>query len=253
MITGLATSFVAMSCLGCTAPRQDDGQIRLDVGPVAPSQEVAGASLTEDVQPDYSATTGDQQFGLPVRVGTQFSPGNFARPQAAARFRALDLSTPQALRGQPGETLSAELAFGATAAETGFALDFEVAPRAQIERNRGGSDTTRTGGEVRIGQNLSERDLRGTNVKTPSWYFFVGAENEALVWNLADERSVSGVSLHDQVTVGDLQAGVAWSTWAGSQMSLGLVEREMSYSDANGDNDIKLREQFAAFSFTLRR
>ncbi len=90
-------------------------------------------------------------------------------------------------------------------------------------------------------------------MKTPSWYFFVGADNEALVWNLADEASVSGVSLHDQVTVGDLQAGVAWSTWGGSQMSLGLVEREMSYADATGENDIELREQFAAFSFTLRR
>lgn len=252
MITGLATSFVAMSCLGCTAPRQEDGQVRLDVGPVAPAQEVAGANVTQDVEPVYAPRT-EQEYGLPVRVGTQFGPSNFARPQAAARFRALDLSTPQPLRGQRGETLSAELAFGATAAETGLALDFEVAPRAQIETNRGGNNTTRTGGEVRIGQGLTDRDLRGTGAKTPSWYFFVGAENEALVWNLADEQSVSGVSLHDQVTVGDLQAGVAWSTWAGSQMSLGLVEREMSYSDANGDNDIKLREQFAAFSFTLRR
>lgn len=241
-----------MTCLGCAAPRQDSGEIRLDVGPVAPNQEVAGAGFTQSVDPIFGGREGEQ-IGLPVRVGSQFGPSNFARPQAAARFRALDLSTPRALRGQPGETLSAELAFGASAEQTGFGLDFEVAPRAQIETDRGGNSSSRTGGEVRIGQNLTSRDLRGTKTKTPSWYFFIGADNEALVWNLADERSVGGVSLYDQATVGDLQAGVAWTTWGGSQMSIGLVEREMSYADANGENDIKLREQFAAFSFTFRR
>ncbi len=241
-----------MTCLGCTAPREEGGEIRLDVGPVAPNQQVAGAGLRQDVDPVFNEPS-YQEFGLPLRVGSQFGPNNLARPQAAARFRALDLSTPLALRGEAGETLSAELSFGASAAQTGLGLDFEVAPRAQIATNRAGNNVSRTGGEVRIGQNLSDRDLRGKKVKTPSWYFFVGADNEALVWNLADEASVSGVSLHDQVTVGDLQAGVAWSTWGGSQMSLGLVEREMSYADATGENDIELREQFAAFSFTLRR
>lgn len=242
-----------MTCLGCASPREESGEIRLDVGPVAPNQQLAGAGMTEDVDPVFAPQGDSKDFGLPVRVGSQFGPNKLARPEQAARFKALDLSTPQALRGQRGETLSAELSFGASAAETGLGLDFEVAPRAQIETNRAGNNVSRTGGEVRIGKNFSDRDLRGTNADTPSWYFFVGADNEALVWNLADERSVSGVSLHDQVTVGDLQAGVAWSTWTGSQMSLGLVEREMSYADANGDNDIKLREQFAAFSFTLRR
>jgi hypothetical protein len=152
-----------------------------------------------------------------------------------------------------GENFSAEVAFGASGEKTGLGLDVQVAPRAQIDRNRAGNNVTRAGGEIRLGQNLTDRDQRGTDIIAPSWYFFVGADNEALVWNVADKQAVQGAALRDQVTVGDLQAGVAWSTPVGGQMSFGLVEREMKFTDITGDHDVKSKEHFAAFSFTLKR
>ena len=96
-----------------------------------------------------------------------------------------------------------------------------------------------------------DRDLRGKKAAAPSWYFFVGADNEALVWNVADQHAMDGASLRDQATVGDLQAGVAWTTGEGAQMSFGLVERQLRFNDIGGDRDIDRKERFAAFSYTL--
>ena len=93
--------------------------------------------------------------------------------------------------------------------------------------------------------------MRGKNIPTPSWYFFVGADNEALVWNAADRNNVDGLSLRDQATVGDLQAGIAWTLESGGQMSFGLVERELHFNDIAGDHDVNRKDHFAAFSFTL--
>jgi hypothetical protein len=69
---------------------------------------------------------------------------------------------------------------------------------------------------------------------------------------VADQRAMDGASLRDQATVGDLQVGIAFSTGEGAQMSFGLVERELRYNDIAGDRDVEMREQFAAFSYTLR-
>ena len=52
--------------------------------------------------------------------------------------------------------------------------------------------------------------------------------------------------------MGDLQVGIAWTTGEGAQMSIGLVERQLRYNDIAGQNDVEMREQFAAFSYTLK-
>jgi hypothetical protein len=194
----------------------------------------------------------NESLRLSPRIGSDFSPSNFARRDTAASLSAMSLSTPRGIRQMEGETVSAEFSIGAASAETGLGFDLEFAPRAQFQTGRGGSDVSKTGAEVRVGQNLEDRDLRGKNVHAPSWYLFVGQENEALVWNVGDKRALNGVSLTDQATVGDLQAGVAWSTGVGSQMSLGVVERQTEYNDIAGDADIKKKDHFAAFSFTMR-
>ena len=174
-------------------------------------------------------------------------------PQSA-RFEALDLATPMPVRTLHGDRFGGEISFSAPGESTGLGLDMSFTPRAQIQRNRGGNSVARTGAEFRLGSNLDDRDLRGKSrsARAPSWYFFVGAENEALVWNVADQRAMDGASLRDQATVGDLQVGVAWSTGEGAQISLGLVERELRYNDIAGNSDVEMREQFGAFSYTLR-
>ena len=249
MIASLAGSFVVMSCLGCSSPPADSKDVSLDVGPVEGSQSFQ--SSTRPIDPTFTETP-QSAFGLPLRVGNDFSPSNWSGPDAAARFKALDLSTPMAIRNQQGDLWSAELSFAASAERTGLGLDLSITPRAQIQQNQAGSNVSRTGAELRLGPNLVDRDLRGTDAPAPSWYFFVGADNEALVWNLADKRAMNGVALRDQATVGDLQAGIAWSVKSGGQMSLGLVERELRFNDIAGENDVERKDHFAAFSYTLR-
>ena len=250
MIASLTTS-VVISCLGCATPPADAKVIVMQIGPVDGPQSVSSSETPPD------RTFGEPSapsFGPPVRVGSDFGPANLSDPLAAARFEALDLATPMPVRTLQGDRFGGEISFSAPGESTGLGLDMSFTPRAQIQRNRGGNSVARTGAEFRLGSNLDDRDLRGKSrsARAPSWYFFVGAENEALVWNVADQRAMDGASLRDQATVGDLQVGIAWSTGEGAQISLGLVERELRYNDIAGNSDVEMREQFGAFSYTLR-
>ncbi len=251
MIASLAGSFVIASCLGCTAPPKDSELVLLNLGPVQPvegAQSFQGGSQNID---NTFVSSAETEFRLPLKVGNDFSPSNWAAPNEAARFEALDLATPQPVRAMRGDLWSAEVSFAASGERTGLGLDLSITPRAQIQRNQAGSNVARTGAEVRLGTNLVDRDLRGSKSPQPSWYFFVGADNEALVWNVADKQAMDGLALRDQATVGDLQAGIAWSTSIGGQMSFGIVERELEFNDIAGNNDVKRKDHFAAFSFTL--
>ncbi len=240
-----------MSCLGCAAPPADSDTLAIEIGPVDGAQSFASGDAPRDITIE---TPTAPTFGPPLRVGNDFSPSNMASPLAAARFEALDLATPMPVRSMEGDRFGGEISFSASGESTGLGLDMSFTPRAQIERNRAGNNVARTGAEFRVGTNLADRDLRGKGrfSKAPSWYFFIGADNEALIWNVADQRAMDGASLRDQATVGDLQAGVAWTTGEGAQVSLGLVERKLSFNDLAGDQDIEMRERFAAFSYTLR-
>lgn len=249
MIASLASSFVVASCLGCTTPPADTEALVLTVGPVDGPQSFQSGDTPRTIILDLP-DGGD--FGLPLSVGSRFGPTQLASPLAAARFEALDLATPMPVRNIQGDRFGGEISFSASGSSTGLGLDMSFTPRAQIERNRAGNNVARTGAEFRVGMGLVDRDLRGKSAAAPSWYFFVGADNEALVWNVGDARAMDGASLRDQATVGDLQVGIAFSTGEGSQMSFGLVERELRYNDIAGDSDIEMREQFAAFSYTLR-
>lgn len=250
MIVDLAGSVLVMSCLGCSGLNADPADIiRINVGPVSGSQSFQTSSPYDPV---FNGI-GGADFQLPLKVGNAFSPSNWAQPETAARFKELDLRTPLPIRRQQGDSWSAEMAFGAYGEQTGLGLDVQVAPRAQFQQNRAGNNIANFGGEVRLGQGLADRDQRHTNTRAPAWYFFVGADNEALVWNVADKQSLDGLALRDQVTVGDLQAGMAWTTRLGGQMSLGLIERKLTFNDITGDHDVNTRERFVAFSFTLKR
>ncbi len=249
MIASLAGSVVVMSCLSCTTPPADSQTIVTQIDPVYGAQSFASSDRPIDIIIEQTTAP---DFGPPLRVGNDFSPTNMASPLAASRFEALDLATPMPVRGMRGDRFGGEVSFAASAESTGLGLDVSFTPRAQIERNRAGNNVARTGAEFRVGSNLVDRDLRGTKVAAPSWYFFVGADNEALVWNMADQKAMDGATLRDQATVGDLQAGVAWTTGQGAQLSLGLVERKLRFNDIAGDQDVKIREQFAAFSYTQK-
>ena len=260
-----AGSVLVMSCLGCATAPAGDGvgasardtaenaaestrAIEINAGPIEGFQ--ASAPNLADVRfPEIAGL----DVRLPLRVGDAFGPATLARPETLAVFKVLDLSTPRPVQAANSEDWSGEVAFGASGRHTGLGVDFQVAPRARIRSSATGDNIANFGGEVRVGQGFLARDQRHTNSRPPSWYVFLGADNQALVWNLADKQSLSGVALRDQVTVGDMQAGLAWRTSFGGQTSLGLVQRKFKFNDPTGDHDVSRRENFAALSFTLKR
>ena len=147
------------------------------------------------------------------------------------------------------EALSTDISLGSWTT-AGLGLELSISPRAWIRE--GEPDTAGAGAELRLGANLADRDMRGTGARTPSWYFFVGAENEVVVWNIGDAHALSGLTLRDQATVGDLQAGMAWTLRSGSQMTFGFVEREIEFNAPANPQQHSDKEQFVAFSYSFR-
>lgn len=247
MLAGLAGVLAVTTQLGCGGPPQTTQGVAIDVGPVDTSKASLSGSETPVAKPD--PTFPDVEPVLqPIRP---FGPASLGEPSTSARFRLQELATPSALAGPGGSRWGGEVSFAAPSETTGLGFDLSFTPRASIGQDRAGNNVMSTGAELKMGLNLADRDLRGSNAAAPSWYFFVGADNEALVWNFADQRAMGGASLRDQATVGDLQTGIAMSTGAGAQLSLGLVERKLEFNDIGGDQDVNKRERFAALSFTL--
>jgi len=148
------------------------------------------------------------------------------------------------------QDFAAEFSLAAPSAVTGLAFDVGVAPRVAYTQE-GELETRSFGGEVRIGQNFDER---GTSAASNSWYVFAGADGEALVWNTGEQGlapSLDAMKLRDQVTVGDMQAGISVQRGPG-QLSLSYIRREVSYSE-RGIGSTNENEDFAGLSFTLRR
>jgi hypothetical protein len=145
--------------------------------------------------------------------------------------------------------IAAEVAFSAPKEMTGLKFDVGVAPRIAV-REDGEILTQRFGGEVRIGQDF---DILDSDGQPQGWYLFAGADGEALIWD-ADRNGfapqLGNMSLTDQVTVGDLQAGVSIQR-GGGQLSLSYIRREVKYRDRNGG--FSENEDFAGVSFTMRR
>ncbi len=155
--------------------------------------------------------------------------------------------------GQPNTDYN-DVSFGvsiaATGLQTGLGFDVGLAPRFSVSE---GGDLTgqRLGGEVRVGQGL---DLLDSSGQPEGWYVFVGADGEALVWDADIQRlgadSLSDMQMTDQLTVGDLQAGISIQR-AGGELSLSYIRREIEFSDRN--KSLSDTEDFAGITFTMRR
>lgn len=144
---------------------------------------------------------------------------------------------------------NAEFAFAAPRAQTGLAFDVNLVPSVSYVEE-GEFETRSVGAELRFGRNF---DQRGLNPVADSWYVFAGTEGEALVWEAGEyglSNMTGAMALRDQVTVGDLQAGVSVQRGQG-QLSFSYIRREVEWSDRNGG--ASENENFAGVSFTFRR
>lgn len=287
MMIALATSIASLACHGCVssdtyydgvstpAAERSLGMTLAVPGPMGngalnqPSGDVtasmAGAApgtlvthLTAPEAPiSVSAITGPQPANAAFSLtgagapGTPLSQTNFAWNGSPALARvAAELATRR--YGQPQEVtrdMALGVSIGAPSEQTGLGFDVSLAPRLSI-RDEGDLRTQRFGGEVRLGQSLEKIGRGG---QPEGWYLFVGADGEALVWDndgMPNFGDVFDVQLTDQVTVGDLQAGISVQR-GGGELSFSYIRREMKFSDRN--QSLKDTEDFAGITFTMRR
>ena len=240
--------------------------------PLSASIEDAKNTLVEygvQLPPTHGATT-VYDASAPAFAST--SPFNVARVPSTElsgfRFDILAVdgwsASPglRALRGQLGAqrlafgTLGqarydATFSFAAPRERTGLNFDIGVVPSASYAQE-GDFSVRRVGAEFRLGQDI---DQRGNNEGLPSWYFFAGADGEAVIFNNSTAGSglglVNGLQLRDQVTVGDIQAGVNIRQY-GTNFALNYVRREVEY-DLNSTETIRRNEDFGGITLTWRR
>ncbi len=285
MVVAMTSAVLTMACQGCVAVSPHD-QVRIEPAvPPTVGMMMATPGTSSDASPiatDRAVIAVHVADGLPNRfTGTPLGLGSemvtIAFSGTPADFSAGSLTVPQLDKPELGwsgsgaltavtaersaakalnpalskveKDIAAEVAFSAPKEVTGLKFDVGVAPRMAV-REDGEILTQRFGGEVRIGQDF---DLLDSNGQPQGWYLFAGADGEALVWD-ADRSGftpqLNNMSLTDQVTVGDLQAGVSVQR-GGGQLSLSYIRREVKYSDRNGG--FSENEDFAGISFTMRR
>ena len=156
----------------------------------------------------------------------------------------------QALQYEPRDVryISGQWSLSAPSERTGLGFDVDLIPRFSYSRD--GAFAARSfGGELRIGQQF---DRRGERHVIRGWSLFAGADGEALMWEPGRDGSMSvdRMALRDAVTVGDMQAGIAFQMGPG-QWSVSYIRREVEYRERNlGASE---NEEFVGITFSIRR
>ena len=159
----------------------------------------------------------------------------------------LDLADTACLTGSEGclsrdETLD----FGYTKAFTSRSrkgLDLSLTPRAALRFNDESSSAV-VGAVVEIGEDLR----KGSDLDNNTWYFFAGADAEALTYspNSVSRLTSGQFHLQDRIIVGDAQAGLGYRI-GDADVSLSYLRREATAED------FSFKEDAAALSFTWKR
>lgn len=125
-------------------------------------------------------------------------------------------------------------------------LDIGLSPRAGVSVGDYGP-AAQAGATVRLGQFIGQ----DAGWSRPAWWFFAGADRQALLYDPGSGFSRLGtMTVAPYAMVGDQQAGIAMRL-GGADLSLAYVRRETTYSLPAQSWDTE--EGFAAFSLTLRR
>ena len=159
----------------------------------------------------------------------------------------LDIADPACLTGG-GICLRRDdtLDFGyskAFSARSLVGLDLTLTPRASLRYNDNGSSAL-VGAVVEIGENLR----KGSELDNNTWYFFAGADAEALTYspNSVSRLTSGQFHLQDRIIVGDAQAGLGYRI-GDTDISLSYLRREATAED------FSFKEDAAALSFTWKR
>jgi len=129
-------------------------------------------------------------------------------------------------------------------------LDLELTPSASVHFD----DERRSaivGALLRIGDDLR----KDANFDKNTWYFFAGADAEALTYrpNSTSQLTRGNFNLQDRIIVGDAQAGLGYRI-GDADLSLAYIRREVSgFNNNDISDDVSFTEDAAALSFTWRR
>jgi len=227
-------------------------QVLIDYGVVLPQTRAlsgyGGHGLTplQFVGPEGGASL---TLSSAVRLNISEEPGWSSNPAVRVFQGGVDA---QRLGGAGYERngFDAQFAFAASSEFTGLRFDLGLVPRATFV-DEGNFSVRRVGAEFRLGQDI---DQRGSQEGLPSWYFFAGADGEALIFNNSSAGGglgvIDGVQLRDQVTVGDVQAGLNLRRY-GTNLSLSYIRREVEYRSSS--IDFKRGEDFGGLTLSWRR
>lgn len=122
-------------------------------------------------------------------------------------------------------------------------LDLTLTPRAALRFNDESSSAV-VGAVVEIGEDLR----KGSDLDNNTWYFFAGADAEALTYspNSVGRLTSGQFHLQDRIIVGDAQAGLGYRI-GDADLSLSYLRREATAED------FSFTEDAAALSFTWKR
>lgn len=129
-------------------------------------------------------------------------------------------------------------------------VDLQLTPKAAVNFDDETSSAV-VGALVKIGDDLRE----GSDLKANTWYFFAGADAEAVTYSPNSVRRLTSGNFHlqDRIIVGDAQAGIGYRI-GDADLSLGYFRREISSFSSNDPmDDFSKTENAAALSFTWRR
>lgn len=240
-------TLLAMMTVATSAHAQDPKD-DLDLSTIrlpssSPSSDMPG--LSYNLQADsYSALSNVNNFSaLDLNMPTIDLP---IEAIGSTLFR-LDVSDTDCLSGSGRcERQSDRLSFGLSeyiSAKKDDGIDFVLRPRASF-RFDDESSSAIVGAVVEIGEDLR----RGSDMKTNTWYFFAGADAEALTYSPDGVRQLSSGRFHlqDRIIVGDAQAGLGYRI-GDADVSLSYLRRE-----ANAEG-FSYNEDAAALSFTWKR
>ena len=190
--------------------------------------------------------------GLTLNLGVEnsrFNNGGLEMPAESigSSLFNLDISDTGCLTGGEG-CLSREetLDFGyakAFSSRSNTGLDLTLTPRAALRFNDESSSAV-VGAVVEIGEDLR----KGGNFDNNTWYFFAGADAEALTYapNSVGRLTSGQFHLQDRIIVGDAQAGLGYRI-GDADVSLSYLRREATAED------FSFTEDAAALSFTWKR
>lgn len=277
MLAAIIASAIGLSCAGCLSsssmqtpalaptavsqqvsmPERNTDVIRLTSNPYAGDGQTYVSEPQYQHQDNVQAPYYRYQYNNPNDFQSSNAPlgsssgidltiAEFA--QANSPYGSSPLTLDREWREYDKSRIDAEYTFVANKADTGLGLDLSVSPRVSFDTN-GDVRTTRAGAEVRVGANL---DLRGQNARNSNWYFFAGADGEAVVWDVqrGGNSLIDGqFTLQDKVTIGDVQAGIGFESPAG-HMSVSYINREYEYR--NGEIARSGDEDFVALTLTWR-